>query len=42
MMHLVVMSALVIGSIYAVLFAWLDVEAGNAWWSGLSSGSCMA
>lgn len=29
-MHLVVMSALVIGSIYALLFACLDVESGNA------------
>jgi hypothetical protein len=34
MMHLVVMSALVFGSIYALLFAWLDVGTGNAWWTG--------
>jgi hypothetical protein len=34
MMHLVVMSAVVFGSIYALLFAWLDVESGNAWWVG--------
>jgi hypothetical protein len=34
MMHLVVMSALVIGSIYGLLFAWLDVDSGNAWWVG--------
>ena len=34
MMHLVVMGALVIGSIYALLFAWLDVDSGNAWWVG--------
>jgi hypothetical protein len=34
MMHLVVMSALVFGTIYAVLFAWLGVESGNAWWVG--------
>jgi hypothetical protein len=34
MMHLVVMSALVFGSIYALLFAWLDVGSGSAWWTG--------
>lgn len=34
MMHLVVMSAVVFGSVYALLFTWLDVDSGNAWWSG--------
>ncbi|OMQ16649.1 hypothetical protein A7K94_0201010 [Modestobacter sp. VKM Ac-2676] len=34
MMHLVVLSALVIGSLYALLFTWLEVESGNAWWVG--------
>ncbi|WP_100497891.1 hypothetical protein [Geodermatophilus chilensis] len=34
MVHLVVMSALVFGSIYALLFAWFDVGSGNAWWIG--------
>jgi hypothetical protein len=34
MMHLVVFSALIIGSVYAALFAWLDVSEGNAWWVG--------
>jgi hypothetical protein len=34
MMHLVVMSAVVFGSIYALLFAWLGVDSGNAWWVG--------
>jgi hypothetical protein len=34
MMHLVVMSALVIGSIYAALFAVFDVDSSNAWWIG--------
>jgi hypothetical protein len=34
MMHLVVMSAVVFGSIYGLLFAWLDVDSGNAWWVG--------
>jgi hypothetical protein len=33
-MHLVMMSAIVFGSIYALLFAWLDTEATNAWWVG--------
>jgi hypothetical protein len=34
MMHLVVMSALVIGSVYALLFAVFDVDSSNAWWVG--------
>jgi hypothetical protein len=34
MMHLVVMSALVIGSVYAALFALFDVDSSNAWWIG--------
>jgi hypothetical protein len=34
MMHLVVMSALLIGSIYALLFDAFDVSEGNAWWVG--------
>lgn len=34
MMHLVVMSGLVIGSIYALLFAAFGVTGGNAWWVG--------
>jgi hypothetical protein len=34
MMHLVVMSALVIGSVYAVLFTLFDVDSSNAWWIG--------
>jgi hypothetical protein len=33
-MHLVVMSAIVLGSVYALLFDWLDISAGNAWWVG--------
>jgi drug/metabolite transporter (DMT)-like permease len=33
-MHLVVFSALIIGSIYAALFAAFSVEPGNAWWVG--------
>jgi hypothetical protein len=32
--HLVMMSAIVLGSIYALLFAWFDTEANNAWWVG--------
>jgi hypothetical protein len=32
--HLVMMSAVVFGSIYALLFAILGVEQGNAWWVG--------
>jgi hypothetical protein len=34
MMHLVVMSAVVIGSVYAALFALFDVDSSNAWWIG--------
>jgi hypothetical protein len=34
MMHLIVMSALVIGSVYAALFALFDVDSSNAWWIG--------
>jgi hypothetical protein len=34
MMHLVVMSALVIGSVYAALFALFEVNSSNAWWIG--------
>jgi hypothetical protein len=34
MMHLVVMSALVIGSVYAALFALFEVSSSNAWWIG--------
>jgi hypothetical protein len=33
-MHLVVFSALLIGSIYALLFDAFDVTEGNAWWVG--------
>lgn len=36
--HLVMMSALVIGSIYALLFSALGVSAGNAWWVGAGFG----
>ncbi len=32
MMHLVVMSALIIGSVYAALFAVFAVDSANAWW----------
>jgi hypothetical protein len=32
--HLVVMSGIVLGSVYALLFTWLDISAGNAWWVG--------
>lgn len=31
-MHLVVMSALVFGSLYALLFTLFDVSEGNLWW----------
>lgn len=32
--HVVMMSAIVFGSIYALLFMVLDVAAGSAWWVG--------
>ncbi len=32
--HLVMMSALALGSLYAALFALFDTSAGNAWWAG--------
>jgi hypothetical protein len=32
--HVVVMSAVVIGGIYGLLFLLFDVSAGNAWWVG--------
>ncbi|MFP8904966.1 hypothetical protein [Streptomyces atacamensis] len=32
--HLVMMSALVFGTLYALLFALFDTSAGNAWWVG--------
>lgn len=32
--HLVMMSAIVVGSIYALLFAAFGVASGNAWWVG--------
>lgn len=32
--HVVVMSALAIGSIYGLLFAWFDVAPEDAWWVG--------
>lgn len=38
LMHLVVMSALVIGSLYALLFDWLGTDQGDAWWVGLLLG----
>lgn len=34
MMHLVVFSGVVIGSIYALLFSVFDLEASNLWWAG--------
>lgn len=37
-MHLVIMSGIVIGSIYAALFAWFDVSESNAWWYGIIFG----
>lgn len=37
-MHVVVMSGVVFGSIYAVLFAAFDVGDSNAWWYGLIFG----
>lgn len=33
-MHLVMMSALVFGTLYGLLFAAFDVAEGNAWWVG--------
>lgn len=36
--HLVMMSAIVFGSIYAVLFSWLDTAPANAWWVGALAG----
>jgi hypothetical protein len=36
--HLVMMSAVVFGSIYALLFAWFGISAGNAWWVGAAIG----
>jgi hypothetical protein len=33
-MHLFVMSALVIGTVYAALFAAFDISEGDAWWWG--------
>lgn len=33
-MHLVIMSALLFGTIYALLFAALDVAVADAWWYG--------
>lgn len=32
--HVIVMSALIIGSIYGLLFAWFEVAPENAWWVG--------
>jgi hypothetical protein len=32
--HLVVLSGVVIGSVYALLFSWLEISSGNAWWVG--------
>jgi hypothetical protein len=32
--HLVMMSAIVFGSAYALLFSWFQIEADNAWWVG--------
>lgn len=32
--HVVVMSAVVIGGIYGLLFLLFDISAGNAWWVG--------
>ncbi len=34
MMHLVLFSGIVIGSIYALLFAFFNVDPGNLWWVG--------
>ena len=38
-MHLIIMSGVVIGSIYAALFAGFDVSESNAWWYGLVFGA---
>lgn len=38
MMHLVVMSALVIGSIYAAVYSWIDLDPSNLWWAGAVMG----
>jgi hypothetical protein len=37
-LHLVMMSALVFGSLYALLLAVLNIEPGNAWWVGAIAG----
>lgn len=39
MMHLVMMSALVIGSIYALVFAWADLDRSQLWWVGAAMGA---
>jgi hypothetical protein len=41
-MHLVVMSGLLFGSIYAVLFSAFDVASDDAWWYGLAFGGVHA
>ncbi|SFQ72855.1 hypothetical protein SAMN05421810_11518 [Amycolatopsis arida] len=33
-MHLVVISGAILGSVYALLFTWLNVSAASAWWVG--------
>jgi hypothetical protein len=38
MMHLVMMSALVFGSLYALLFAWVDPDPESLWWVGAAFG----
>jgi hypothetical protein len=38
-MHLVVMSGIVFGSIYAALYAGFDISDDNAWWWGLIFGA---
>lgn len=38
MMHLVMMSALVIGSIYGLVFAWADFDPSQLWWVGAAMG----
>jgi uncharacterized membrane protein (UPF0136 family) len=37
-MHVVVMSGVFFGSIYALLFAAFDVDTSNAWWYGIAFG----
>jgi hypothetical protein len=37
-MHLMVMSALVMGSIYALVFAWADLKPSQLWWLGAAMG----